>query len=223
LRSLSWLDPSTHRQRASVLKFREVWLGQNFGRTYTDLWRNLRRTSASWLHSLSLLDPSTQRQRAGKLMIDMTFLVPWSLGLGIASQRLSRELLRNCQSSCWAAAVPAAAVTAAVAAGSGGSLMAFCFIPLCRWDCMPLQESQSNLVSHHVAQARVEAVSSARISIIRGRTKGPELTWPRAASLKLWHKFHKRSGLVSSGLKLHNTTKGMQTNNRYNISWALDH
>jgi hypothetical protein len=60
----------------SVLKFREVWLWRNFGGTYGDLWRNLRRTSPSWLCSLSLLDPSTQRQRVGKLTIDMTFLVP---------------------------------------------------------------------------------------------------------------------------------------------------
>jgi hypothetical protein len=150
---------------------------------------------------LSLLDPSTQRQRAGKLTIDMTFLCLRSLGLGIASQRLSRELLRNRQSSCWAAAVPAAAVTAAVAAGSGGSLMAFCFVPLCQCNCAPLRESQSNLVNHHASQARVEAVSGARISSIRCRTRGPELSGPRAASLKLQRKFHKRSGLVSSGLE----------------------
>jgi hypothetical protein len=43
----------------SVLEFREVWLWQNFGRTYADLSQNLRRTSASWLRSSSLLDPST--------------------------------------------------------------------------------------------------------------------------------------------------------------------
>jgi hypothetical protein len=66
---------------------------------------------------------------------------------------------------------------------------------------MPLWESQSNLINHHVAQARVEAVRGARISIIRGRTRGPELTGPRAASLKLRCKFRKRSGLVSSGLE----------------------
>jgi hypothetical protein len=80
--------------------------------------------------------------------------------------------LQNHQSSCWAAAVPAAAVTAAVAAGSGGSLMAFCFVPLCRCNCAPLRESQSNLVNHHVAQARVEAVSGMRISSIRCRNFG---------------------------------------------------
>jgi hypothetical protein len=48
----------------SVLKFWEVWFWQNFGGTYADLWWNLCRTSASWLHSLSVLDPSIQRQRA---------------------------------------------------------------------------------------------------------------------------------------------------------------
>jgi hypothetical protein len=47
----------------------------------------------------------------------------------------------------------------------------------------------------------VEVVSGARISIIRGRTRGPELTGPRAASLKLRRKFRKRSGLVGSGLE----------------------
>jgi hypothetical protein len=61
---------------SSVLKFREVWLWRNLRGTYADLWQNLRRTSASWLRSLSLLDPSIQRQRVGKLMIDMTSLVP---------------------------------------------------------------------------------------------------------------------------------------------------
>jgi hypothetical protein len=66
---------------------------------------------------------------------------------------------------------------------------------------VPLRESQSNLVNHHVAQAQVEAGSGARISIIRGRFRGPELTGPRAASLKLRRKFHKRSGLASSGLE----------------------
>jgi hypothetical protein len=58
-----------------------------------------------------------------------------------------------------------------------------------------------NLINHHVAQAQVEAVSGARISIIRGRTRGPEFTGQCAASLKLWHKFHKRSGLVRSRLE----------------------
>jgi hypothetical protein len=66
---------------------------------------------------------------------------------------------------------------------------------------MPLQESQSNLINHHMAQAQVEAVSGTRISIIRGRTRGPELTGLRAASLKLRRKFCKRSSLVSSGLE----------------------
>ncbi len=52
-----------------------------------------------------------------------------------------------------------------------------------------------------LAQAQLEAVKGTRISIIRGRTRGPELTGPRAASLKLRRKFCKRSGLVSSGLE----------------------
>jgi hypothetical protein len=75
-----WMINFVQSQRlkiwSSVLKFREVWLWRNLRGTCVDVWQNLRRTSASWLRSLSLLDPSTPRQRAGKLMIDMTFLVP---------------------------------------------------------------------------------------------------------------------------------------------------
>jgi hypothetical protein len=57
------------------------------------------------------------------------------------------------------------------------------------------------IVRHCGKANQTSSITTWHNSIIRGRTRGPELTGPRAASLKLRRKFRKRSGLVSSGLE----------------------
>jgi hypothetical protein len=67
--------------------------------------------------------------------------------------------------------------------------------------CGKANQNSSITMWHKPEYSRSSTKSGARISIIRRRTKGPELMGPRAASLKLRRKFRKRSGLVSSGLE----------------------
>jgi hypothetical protein len=61
--------------------------------------------------------------------------------LSLGYPKSSYEIVRALDGLTQTAAVPAAAVTAAVAAGLGGSLMAFCLVPLCQ-DCVPLREGK---------------------------------------------------------------------------------
>jgi hypothetical protein len=86
--------------------------------------------------------------------------------------------------------------------GSYEIIRALAFLCVDEIACHCRKANQTSSLTTWLAKARVVVVvSGTRISIIRGRTRGPELMGPRAASLKLWHKFCKRSGLVSSRLE----------------------
>jgi hypothetical protein len=107
-------------------------------------------------------NPKLLQSVPGKLMIDMTFLVPLITRLGIVSQRLSWELLRNRQSSCcW--------VISRALTKSSELLCSFVLMRLRAIVGKPIKPRQS-------PRGRVEVVSGTRISIIRGRTRGLELT-----------------------------------------------